>query len=151
MKDPDLSGPAARAWKSPHGEEGAGRGAWVVHAPGSHPLWPWHAISAVHLRPVEGMPPPNLRFPGASHEVLVLALNPDHYPPDPDGYLRWLMPPDVAAQVMGLTDDQARQLVELCAKAVCQGLLVPDSDHRAAWDQTIALTAEHMRLEGHPT
>lgn len=153
MPQPDMMGPAARAWRLPDGWDRAGVGAWIVHAPGSHPLWPWRFVFAIHLRGAAGLPEPFLHFPGASHEIVVISLDPKHYPPELDGgagSLHPLTPPDVVEQVMGLTDDQATELLDLLVVGCCGGHLVPDADWRGAWRQTLELTSEHMRVGEHP-
>lgn len=152
LRQPDVAGPASRAWRWPRGHQGAGVGGWMVDAPESHPFWPWHLILGVHLRSQPGLPPPALSFPGASHEIAVLALNPGHYPPPVNGEAEpaTLDPPDIVVQVMGLDDAQAGVLVQLLALAVCAGALIPDVDEAAPWIQAVAATSEHMRLGGHP-
>ena len=153
MRKPDKHGIHGRAWRlTPKGPWGASVDTWLLHAPGSHPFWPWHAIYVVHLRPAEGVPPPKLSRPDASHEIGVLAIDPERCPkPDPEEIERdgtkYLMPPDVVQQVTGLDDDQARQLAERLAECVAVGRLVPDSDHRSSWEAAIQATAEHHRGE----
>lgn len=158
---PDLEG-YGRAWKVEcpdalaHQREAA-CGQWLVHAPHGHPWWPWYAVQAVHLRPLEGQPPAALQFPGASHELLVVALDPDKPLPE---VKRWgspdtppmchLEPVDQCVQFIVADDDQARQVCELVVRHIVLDGQSPDQDFRAYWASGIANTAEHVRLGGHP-
>lgn len=155
---PTHEGPAARAWRMSSTVEGDARSdvnvaAWIMHAPGSHPWWPWYGVATIALREVEGFPPPVIAYPGATHELMVVACNPDEPLPDvPDGIgtLSHLTPVDQAVQVILPDDARAEELTTLAVRAVCDGLLVPDQDHRARWATVLAQTAEHLRIGGHP-
>src|SRR5205085_2875503 len=51
---------------------------WFVSAPAAHPVWPHYLLFCVHLRDVPGQSrPPFRRFPDASHELMLIALNPE--------------------------------------------------------------------------
>lgn len=153
MREPDMQGPHARAWELPLDPRTptALSGGWMVHAPGSHPFWPWHFISITHLRDEPGVPPADLAFPEATHELIVLALDPDHYPPPLDGSarIRAMYPPDVVQQMVLPDDSEARKLLWLVIRAVCDGVLIPDQDYRQSWADAIEATAEHSRQGGH--
>lgn len=130
--------------------------AYVVFAPLAHPWWSWHTMSIVHLRPWPGdpvKPDADLRDPTMTHEVMVLAIDPQHQDKlaldDADTW-KFLLPPDVVVQVSLPDDAAAGKMMELVARAVADGMLVPDSDYRERWDRTLANTAEHVRLGGHP-
>lgn len=157
MRDPDVTGAYARLWETrivavtDHAEPTL-RG-YLMHAPLAHPAWAWHVMYVIHLRPCERHGEATLFFPGATHEVMVLALHPDHDDElDPDDHTTWhiLRPPDAVVQVILADDQQAVELLGLAAAAISVGLLVPDSDHRRSWASSLALTAEHIRLGGHP-
>ena len=128
----------------------------LLYAPAAHPLWAWHVLMAVALRDVPGVPPAIKRYPEAEYEVMVLALHPDHPPPDPrkwpmgTGNLNAMEPADAVVQFHDTGDDGAAELVELCASAVANGVLIPDSDHAESWRRSIKLTADHIRFGGHP-
>lgn len=165
--EPTEAGPFGRAWLGRYcdvedlREDGAPADAqiasWIMHVPGSHPFWTWYAMECVTLRPIDGMPPAVLRFPGAAYELLVISLNPEHPAPHPHRLgaegnpVHHLMPPDQVLQFPALKggDDQAREITGLFAKAVVNGVLVPDQDHRERWRQTMAKTIEHFTT-GHP-
>lgn len=128
-----------------------------------HPLWPQFVLSVVNLREVDGMPPAQLRFPGATHELMVVALNPG----DPlrlhdietleSGGFRgvggYLTPIDVVHQFEA-TDEEMTHLAELCARACTLGVLTPSTDEaravlREQWLTSCVRTLAHMRGEVH--
>jgi hypothetical protein len=55
---------------------------WLLTAGIYHPLWHQYALAVVRLRDAPGYPPPVLRYPDATHELLVMALDPTS-PDDP--------------------------------------------------------------------
>lgn len=131
----------------------AGLDSWVITAPCWHPLWSQYSLSVITLADLPGVPPARKQDPSATHELLVVALNPDHGPYDAKtitltaGGLFFLRPVNIAAQFTA-TDDQARDLAGLCARAVVDGLLNPETGDaperiRAAWRWTIRRTLEH--------
>lgn len=160
MRRADLAGTYGQAWEyrgdrtDEAWREDAYMGGYLIHAPAAHPLRAWHLLMGIHLRPDNRAPTlPFLRFPGATHEIMVLALNPEHdaaLDPDDRETFKWLEPPDVTEQVVLGSDDQARELVRLCATGCVHGVLVPDSDFRSAWRASLEQTSEHLRLGGHP-
>jgi hypothetical protein len=124
---------------------------WFCVIPGAHPFWSRYVLSVIHLRPIPGTPPARLVFPEATHEVLVVALNPEHHP-RADDLATWqhLTPINVSQQFSGVTDDQARRLAQQLALDVVDGaLLVEPQGIRGAaeqWRQVIA--REVARLQG---
>lgn len=123
-----------------------------------HPLWPQFVLTVMSLRPNPGSPDPILNFPGATHELLVIALHPDDGPRTPDlmerrGIGRYLRPVDVVHQFEA-TDDEMRELAGLLAAACVHGQLTPSTDDareqlREAWLGTCVRTLAHMRGEEH--
>ena len=157
MPDATWIGRAARVWRAPLSDDRRKRRAalamYLLDAPGAHPFWRFHALMVIHLRPEKGIPEPKLHFPGATHEFGVFALDPaDDAGIDAGDIATWhyLMPPDAVVQVILPSDEAAVAVGELAAVAVAEGTLVPDSDHRRAWDAMLQRTAEHVRLGGHP-
>jgi hypothetical protein len=144
LREPDRVGLAARAWRIPPvGRHERDFHAWIIHAPSSHPLWPWHALAACQLDGIPGFPEPHRRSPDATHELAMFALNPDHYPPNVDGgKIYHLTPADIVEQFSGMSDAGMALLLDLCLAAVCDGVLGADSDWRAQWagvlDHTLA-------------
>lgn len=125
---------------------------WLVCAPSSHPWWWWYVVSVIHLRQIPGTPPVHFQFPGATHEVLFLALSPEHPLPDVEDWkaMQYLTPPDLVHQVILPDDDGARELCELVVKGIVCLEMNPDVDNRSTWRSSLDQTAEHVRLGGHP-
>lgn len=165
---PMFEGVCGKAWKFPLPDDDGGdwrRAAgldanFLIFAPGAHPFWSWHVLMAIHLRDVPGQDkPPVKRSPSVTHELMVYALDPDVPPPDPRNWplpadggeprLRMLSPPDAVVQFEVGSDEHATEIVTLAAQACTAGHLIPDSDHRALWDRTIATTAQHYREGRH--
>lgn len=135
---------------------------WLLTGPW-HPFWTQFVISVVHLRPVEGRPPAHLQFPGATHELVVMALNPGDPPKVHEaatleaggiaavgGYLK---PVDVVHQFTA-TDDEMVALAELCALGCVNRALTPSTDDaremlREHWLSACVRTLAHMRGEEH--
>lgn len=159
MREPDIEGVAGKAWEvvRPPGGPPAWQGgvaSWVMNVPGAHPFWSWWTLNAVHLRPIEGVRPAFLRFPEATHEFLICALDPASYPPpvdvEPETCFAILQPIDLVHQVSGLDDGQAARVAALMMRAIVDGRMSPDQDYRSAWRRLIDGTAEHLRAGKHP-
>ncbi len=134
----------------------AGLDRWLLHCPLSHPFWPWCVVSVISLRDVPGMKPAVITTPGATHEVMIFALDPDFHPDDrwcTGGAGRWnartLTPANLVEQLVGLTDEHANELVFLFAHSCCDGLTSPDSDYRAQNVRLLQGTADHLRQGRH--
>jgi len=130
---------------------------WIITAPCWHPLWSQYLLSVVTLADVEGAPPANKRRADFTHELTVLALNPEYGPYTAATYgrdhLRYLTPVNIAEQFT-TTDDQARDLAVLAAHACVQGVLNPETSDapdriRALWRTTITRTLEHPDHQEH--
>ena len=143
----------------PNGEETVC--SWLITAPACHPLWSQYNLAVVRLRDgIPGFPPPVRQFDGATHEMLVITLNPEHGPYDENmarkyaaGNLPVLTPVNVAHQFEG-TDDEAEQLAAWAAWGVVNGYLEPESSNgatriRAGWKTSMVKTLAHIRGEVH--
>lgn len=128
-------------------------GMWFLHAPGAHPLWSWHVVTAVHLRDVEGQPPAHRATPASTHELMILAVDPAHGDPDVDdpGQLgpHLLKPPNMAVQVEDATDEMIDEMLRLLARAFVNGISSPDDDYREDNAAMVLATLEHMRQGRH--
>ncbi len=155
---PTFSGQHGRAWRltlAPMGErstpeQDATVGAFLVQEHGAHAFWDHWMLSIVHLRPIAGTPPPNKQFMEATHEFMILALNPEQPLPqslhiDRDWKMSWLTPIDVVEQFAVGDDVLADRILELSAEAIVHGWMSPDQDWRAAWKQSVAKTSAHYR------
>lgn len=135
---------------------------WLLTAPQAHPLWSQYMLGAVRLRDLPGFPPPTRQFDGATHELFVVALNPEHGAMTArraDRFWRsgrslpYLTPVSIAHQIEG-TDAEALELAELAAKGVVHGVLWPETGDapdriRAEWKASLVRTLAHSRGEAH--
>lgn len=120
--------------------------AWLLHRPDAHPFWANYLVSIVHLRPIEGMPPAKKTSPEMTHELLVLALDPNHVPnPDDEKTCRPLQPANLVHQLALPDDATALQLVEQFTRALVDGSLNPDTDHRSCQKRWIEETLSKLR------
>ena len=104
---------------------------WLAECPGYHPLWAHYVCLLVHLRPAPGVPAPVLHYPEAEYEITVWA---DETPEAPDDFLRWfetaLRPVNLVYQFHGVTDEQARGVLEKLVRAFVLGECSADTDYR---------------------
>ena len=132
---------------------------WLLTAPQAHPLWTQYALMVVSLAPFDGVPPAKLRFEGATHELLVVALQPDQrWTAERVESLSWpslpyLLPVNVCEQFTA-TDDEMRALAAMAAQGVVHGLLWPETADapdrvREAWLESLVKTLAHVRGEEH--
>ena len=151
--EPNCAGPHGEAWiydlealntkynAKPH----ATLVSWCIHAPWAHPFWSCYAFHLIHLRPVEGLPDPKIYLPGATHEVFLFALSPDHdidlgdYPKplQPVNFSgQFIVPGDSADRMSDGTlviDLRACSKVADCVRDIVNGELSPDTDFRQQW------------------
>lgn len=99
-------------------------GTWFIEAPGQSPAWRHFVLSAIHLRLIEGVKPPVIREAGATHEFMMLALDPAKNP-EPLNPTTWsfLLPFNLEEQVTVYSDAAAAQILDLCASNVAHGHL----------------------------
>ncbi len=139
---------------------------WLVTHPQGHPFWSQYLLAGVSLSEYPGMPPANLQFPGATHEITLAVINPEGglltlestatywTPGSPnEGKLSVLQPINIAWQMTG-TDDECNKLVTGCAWAIVNGVLWPETGDapervRNSWSESLKLTLKHLRGEPH--
>lgn len=133
---------------------------WILTHPQGHPLWSQYLLLVVRLTDHPDFPPPKRQFPGATHELLVLALDPKSGPYAPetmdrflDGTLPYLTPVNIVHQIEG-TDDEACKLAANVAWGVTVGALWPETADapgrvRAEWKASLVKTLAHIRGEEH--
>jgi len=116
-----------------------------------HPIWDTWLLQSCSLKEEPGVDPPKLHYPEAEFEIMILSGDPTHGPYDPDDMrrFRFLEPPDLAKQVHNVTAEQVRQLMGSMVRAICAGLMSPDSDYRSRWEGSIDHTLEHYRAGIH--
>lgn len=122
------------AWRAMAGKPGGEICGWIVEAPWAHPMWHSYFLSAVHLRHVEGFAPAVIHLPGATHEVMLFALNPE-FSPALDEFPRVLTPSNFVGQWIAESDEAACAKVEACVDDILVGQLSPDTDFRRHWIQ----------------
>jgi hypothetical protein len=160
MRPPDMQN-VAKAWKMtfPKEDPETGRrdgsvGAYLVEGP-FHPMWNRWVMLAVHLRGGPGLPEPKLHFPEATHEFIILSLDPlksDAVDPDhPPKSLPFMTPLDAVVQFTAASDAQAVQVLEAAVQAVVDGHASPDQDFRGFWKTCIPNTVDCLNgKHGHP-
>jgi hypothetical protein len=125
--------------------------AWIISAPHWHPAWSQYLLAILTLADIPGTRPATIYVPGATHELIVAALNPE---PGPHAALTatnatlGLLRPVNIAQQFTATDARARELAALCVRAVVGGVLNPETGDapdriRAVWARSIAQTLDH--------
>lgn len=154
---PDIIGSQATAWRDKPAPEllaqfPAHVGYWLIHMPGVHAFWSFWTVSIASLRDLQGVPQATVKVPGATHEILAFAVDPDWKPiaewwtQGPDAVGRKLMEPVDLVHQFALDDDErARDLGELFVRACCDGRTAPDSDFRQANIQLIDACVKRMR------
>lgn len=160
---PDLQGVVGRAWIIPlsavktTADHEATLECYLLDVPGVHAFWHRWALYVIHLREVPGQTKPaHITLPGATHELMILSIDPDWSPDFAkralgfEGGIPFLSPPDVVQQFIVRDDADARQLAGLCVRCIVDGMASPDQDWRRWWAGTIATTASHIREGRHP-
>lgn len=126
---------------------------WFFDCPGQSPFWDNYLLSIIHLRPIEGVKPADIRVPGATHEVLLLALDPNKKPQATKlKSWSWLLPMNLCEQVELPDDKAAVVLLAQVAGAVVDGRLwaePPLSGQKEPWRTVLVRTAAHHRGEEH--
>lgn len=134
---------------------------WLITVPPYHPAWSQYVLSGIKLDEDPDYPPPYLKFPGATHEVNLVVVNPsNYYTPDlliakikAGRSIGWLQPVNIHEQFTA-TDEEIVELIELLAHGVVNGHLNPETGDaptriREQWLQSMVRTLAHMRGEEH--
>ncbi len=107
--------------------------AWVIEAAWAHPLWANYCLAAIHLRPAEGHNPAKILLDGATHEVILAALDPERAPVLNNPMSTHLQPKNFLGQWIAASDIDAQQKIERCVDEILAGQLSPDTDFRREW------------------
>lgn len=130
----------------------------IVHAPGVHVAIHWWMVGLIHLRDIPGVNPAHLDFPGASHELTAIPLDPACYSklvavePDSAEMLKRLRPLrdiDQKVQFTVSSDELALRVFDAVIGEIEIRTMHPDSDFRSHWRQVIqnlAATVTRGRL-----
>ena len=57
---------------------------WFLDCPGQSPAWRHYHLAIIHLRPIEGVKPAVITEEGATHEVILAAMDPAKNPSPTD-------------------------------------------------------------------
>lgn len=129
-------------------DQSAGLCCYEMNLKYSHPLWNHYVLFAVHLRPIPGGTPAVLDSPGMTHQINVMALNPESSPVPP---WQWLSPPNVQFQLAvqdafeNNADVRVKWITELFADAcVISGFPVEDGGRSLSmyWQETARKTLD---------
>lgn len=138
---PDIVGSMGSAWRMDLDklcESAAHRACavsqWLIFAPYAHPLWHSYALGCITLREVDGFPPAKINLPGATHEVLLFALDPGK-PYQTDAHPPVLNPANFCGQFIEPSDEAAAARIEATVRDVIEGRLNPDTDYTQWWIQ----------------
>jgi hypothetical protein len=151
MRAADYQHPSGewRAWKcEPTPDAPACLALYLLFCPGAHAAWSWWQLSLCHLRDLAGLPPASKQFPEATHEILILSINPEACPlPDPDSPpWPYLTPFDLVEQVM-TNDENGKQILARMVETIMTGRVSPDVDFRRYWQQFIQAAAQVLEQE----
>jgi hypothetical protein len=147
---PTIESEHARIWFMPllerHEFRHAGVALWLIEAAWAHPFWHSYVMSLVHLRSEEGREEPKIYIPGATHEMVLMAADPQYarQPMMDTLDFRLLSPPNFAAQMVMPDDDAAMANVERAMPLIAKGELSPDTDFIAQW---VAMFGDSMLRE----
>ena len=126
---------------------------WFLECPGQSPAWSHYTMNVIHLRDIDGVPPAHIRVLGATHELILIALDPDRHPKVLKlSSWRPLRPLNVQEQIRLPDDRSAREMAEKAAQAVVNGLLPaepPLAGTVEPWRTSLNKTAAHLRGEEH--
>lgn len=142
-KTPDIEGVYGRAWKqdfesfkrrNPGLPADSSVCGWIVSAPWAYPLRSCYMIACVSLKDSPGLQPAKVMLPGATHEVFVVALDPEQKRIPLNDSPKMLRPVNFAGQWVAASDDDARLKIEGCVKEiVIHATLSPDIDFIRQW------------------
>jgi hypothetical protein len=123
----DMTGPMGTAFrmtiKGSKPDHQAHIVGWLIESRQTGLPWWQYQLSVIHLRPIPGVRPPYLRFPEATHEVMVIAYDPA-YTVSADGSKRgqFVTPINFTSQFVS-TDEKAARLAEHLTRLALDGAL----------------------------
>lgn len=118
---------------------------WFIEAPWAHPILSQYRLSLVHLREDPNYRPAHKYNDRATHEVMLLAIDPktrvtigmnDTHDP--------IFPPIFVGQFHRSSDEEAADLVRKTVLQVIKRHLSPDTDNRIMWKGIFPYTAETL-------
>ena len=124
-------------------------GAWFLQCPGQSPAWQHYHLSIIHLRPIDGVKPAVIKREGATHEIMLAALDPKDNPvPDDICSWHWLSPLNFVGQLELPSDENAKTVLEILAHAVADGFLWAEpllSGQKEPWESQLRQLEAHAK------
>jgi hypothetical protein len=154
MADEIITGAVGRAY--PYPINGPGPHAvltfWVIEAAGVHPFWSRWLVSTIHLRAMPDLPPPIVRADGATHEIMVAALDPayytTHFPVGRRDARLWLLTPmNWEWQFPASRDDTAIAVARAVVRGLVEGQLLLEPQGINNWRQVMGLADTPVRFD----
>jgi len=97
---------------------------WLLECPGQSAAWRHYHLAVIHLRPIEGVKPADIRREGATHEIMLVALDSEKNPVADDASTwRWLSPVNLVEQIIGVNDEDAVDIAQAAVRKILQGQL----------------------------
>ena len=153
MREPDFKGEGTAAWlltpENTTPDHEASISSWLLTGP-FHPAWNQWVLTMIHLRDIPGVKPATIKREGATHEVVIMSVDPKHPVTEAiaqAGMCKYLTPPDLMHQFECPDDATADRIAMLMARAVVDQIASPDSDFAGRWPQIIENTIAHERGE----
>jgi hypothetical protein len=120
---------------------------WFLHCPGQSPAWRHYHLAIIHLRPIEGVKPAVISRPGATHEVILVALDPKGNPvaDNPESW-QFLHPVNFVGQLTLPSDEAAKMVIDVLARATAEGILwaePPLSGQEEPWQSQLRHLEAH--------
>lgn len=134
---------------------------WLITAPNYHPMWDQYVMVCLRLCDLPDQPPAFKKFPEATHEIMIVALDPragkhdqakmtTYVTPGPaKGQMPFLLPVNVQAQVIS-GDEEMANLTPVLVRAITHHGFTPETSDapeviREAWDQLVEMNLSAMR------
>lgn len=122
----------------------------VLTLPWAHPLWSQYSVGLIHLRPIAGVPDAVIVRDGATHELMLFAIDPDDRVEPGRDFAgkppRLLVPANIMWQFTAPDDAAALRVYERLVTLLIERRLSPDTDFRQAFytyaDQVAAEEAQ---------
>lgn len=110
--------------------------AWLILAPYAHPIWHSYMLACYSLVPLPGQPDAHIYVPGATHEMLLMVLDPavqERYDLRTPLGQYVLTPCNFAAQFIARDKESAASLIRDTVRDVVDMRLNPDTDYLQHW------------------
>ena len=120
---------------------------WVVTSEVFHPVWRQYMMSLIHLRDIDGYGSATLDFPGATHAVCSVTLDPSKGDFQEGGF-EYLVPINFEAQFTAASDTDAQKVLDSFVVRVLNSEMTPESTglvlNHKHWRHEVRSYAEAM-------